>query len=87
MRLPIKDKYFKEIKAGSKTVEWRDAHLTFVNESTGEEIRKEITSCNIAHITPDFRRMYPSCFDDDYVVEFHIGDRRINEVKDDKLIG
>ena len=42
MKLPIKDEYFQKIKSGEKIEEYRDAHITFVNETTGEELRKEV---------------------------------------------
>lgn len=47
MRLPIKKKYFDLIKSGEKDLEWRDAHITFVCEETGEKLRKEIVSALI----------------------------------------
>ncbi len=47
MKLPIKDKFFKEIKAGKKRFDIRDAHITFVNEKTGEKLRKEIMTTGI----------------------------------------
>jgi len=42
MKLPIRDEYFQKIKSGQKIEEYRDAHITFVNETTGEEITKEV---------------------------------------------
>jgi len=42
MKLPIKDEYFQKIKSGEKIEEYRDAHITFVNEKTGETITKEV---------------------------------------------
>jgi len=42
MKLPIKDEYFQKIKSGEKIEEYRDAHITFVNETTGETITKEV---------------------------------------------
>ncbi len=43
MKLPIQKRYFDLIKAGRKNVEFRDAHITFVCEETGETLRREIT--------------------------------------------
>jgi hypothetical protein len=45
MKLPIKKKYFDQIKNGTKELEWRDAHITFICEETGETLRKEIGCC------------------------------------------
>jgi len=42
MKLPIKKKYFDEIKEGKKKFEYRDAHITFICEETGEKLKKEI---------------------------------------------
>ena len=76
MKLPIKKEYFDEIKAGKKEVEWRDAHITFVCEETGEEVRKEVVSSHVCRIYSGFRRMYPGCFDDDYAIEFQLSDKQ-----------
>ena len=42
MKLPIKKEWLKKIKNGEKKVEYRDAHITFVCEETGEEITKSV---------------------------------------------
>ena len=47
MKLPIKKKWFDLIKKGEKNLEFRDAHITFICEETGEKLRKEITSAII----------------------------------------
>ena len=47
MKLPIKKKYFKLIKSGKKNMEYRDAHITFVCEGTGETLRKEIVGVKL----------------------------------------
>jgi len=47
MKLPIKKKYFDEIKIGKKTKEYRDAHITFVCEETGEQLRMEVEVCSV----------------------------------------
>ena len=49
MKLPIKDKYFQRIKSGEKKLEWRDAHITFVNERTKETLRKDVIAICIKH--------------------------------------
>jgi len=47
MKLPIKKKYFDEIINGKKTKEYRDAHITFVCEETGEKLRMEVEVCSV----------------------------------------
>ena len=42
MKLPIKKKYFDLIKSGDKGWDFRDSHITFVCEETGETLRKEV---------------------------------------------
>ena len=42
MKLPIKKEYFDMIKSGKKTEEFREAHITFICEETGETLRKEV---------------------------------------------
>jgi len=39
MRLYIKDEYFEAIRNGEKKIEYREAHITFVNEKTGELLK------------------------------------------------
>ena len=38
MKLSIKKEYFDQIKAGVKRLEYRDAHITFVCEETGDDL-------------------------------------------------
>ena len=71
MKLPIKKKYFDQIKAGKKKIEYRDAHITFQCEETGETMRKEITSCELQRRYERF----PDVLEDDYIVIFEIGDK------------
>ena len=47
MKLPIKDKFFQQIKEGKKFFEVRDGHITFVNEKTGETITKNILTAGV----------------------------------------
>lgn len=47
MKLPIKHKFFMEIKKGNKHFEVRDAHITFVDEETGEKIQKAILTSGL----------------------------------------
>ena len=73
MKLPIKKKYFEEIKAGKKAVEFRDAHITFVCEGTGEELRKDIRNVTLmesALLHEDLKNT--GFFEDDSVVVFDL---------------
>ncbi len=47
MKLPIKHKFFMQIKEGKKFFEVRDGHITFVDEETKEDIQKFIVSAGI----------------------------------------
>jgi hypothetical protein len=47
MKLPIKKKYFDEILSGKKKYEYRDAHITFVCEETGQTLRMNIFKASI----------------------------------------
>ena len=51
MKLPIKKKYFNQIKSGEKNIEFRDAHITFVCEETKEEYRLNVE--NVAIVKND----------------------------------
>ncbi len=42
MKLPIKKKYFDLIKKGKKDIEFRDAHITFVCETTKRKLTKKV---------------------------------------------
>ena len=44
MKLPIKKKWFDLIKSGEKYFEYRDAHITFICEETGETMTKRVCS-------------------------------------------
>lgn len=47
MKLPIRKEYFEAIKAGRKIVDWRDAHITFICEETGERLRKDVVDVTL----------------------------------------
>lgn len=81
MKLPIKKKYFDQIKDGEKNLEWRDAHITFICEETGEKIRKEILSCRVIaklsfkdwDIPGMTENEFKEMFEDDKVIYFELG--------------
>jgi hypothetical protein len=71
MKLPIKKEYFDKIKSGEKTAEFRDAHITFVCEETGETLRKEVISVNIVNRLDLPEELQESgLFDDDEILCF-----------------
>jgi len=73
MKLPIKKKYFDLIKSGKKKQEYRDSHITFVCEETGEELRKEIIgSCFVSKLTA--KRATKHEFDDQDIIVFYLED-------------
>ena len=47
MKLPIKKKYFDQIKNGEKVFDYRDAHITFICEETGETLRRNVLSVDM----------------------------------------
>ena len=51
MKLPIKKEYFDAIEEGSKIYEFRDAHITFICESTGRAMRKNIVFVDLVSKT------------------------------------
>ena len=72
MKLPIKKKYFDEIKAGTKDVEYRDAHITFICEETGETLRKEVKKCHVCRIKNIFKNQYPHVLEDEFTIVFRL---------------
>jgi hypothetical protein len=80
MKLPIKDEHYKRIISGQKCIDIRDAHITFINEKTGERIRKQISGASVRRKTDMIVRKtvekYPDCFDpeDPEVIVFYFYD-------------
>ena len=73
MKLITLKKYFDKIKAGEKKIDYRDAHLTFVCEETGETIKKNVISVKIVDKVelPDELKE-SSIFDDEKVIAFEL---------------
>ena len=73
MKLPIKKEYFDAIEKGYKTIEWRDAHITFVCEETGRTITKKIKDVYLVDIwdLPEQLR-YSKLFDDNDLIRFEL---------------
>jgi len=76
MKLPIKKKWFNQIKSGKKTLEFRDAHITFVCEETGETLRKELKGIGLTHRGEPIERGFVTkaeakeLFEDDVLIIF-----------------
>jgi len=69
MKLPIKENYFNEIKIGLKNFEFRDAHITFVCEKTGEEMRVNVKSAFVLPRPDDF---HPDVLEDKKMIVFEL---------------
>lgn len=67
MKLPIKKKFFDMIKDGSKTSEYRDAHITFICEETGETLRKEVYQSEVINKS-DVTKKYQEVLEDKKVI-------------------
>jgi hypothetical protein len=52
MKLKTKPKYFRKIKSGEKLIDYRSAHVTFVNEESGAKFTRKV------------KRTYMICFDE-----------------------
>ena len=74
MKLPIKHKYFEQIKSGKKDIEYRDAHITFIDEKTGETLRKGIATVGFCK-KEDLPRGIPKrLFEDEWILKIKIMD-------------
>jgi len=74
MKLPIRDEFFEQIKSGKKEVEYRDAHITFVNEKTKETITKPVIGvCLRSKIMLPKILQKSGMFDDETIIQFLLG--------------
>ena len=71
MKLPIKKKYFDKIKAGDKFLEYRDAHITFICQETGETLRKEVIKCSVIN-SKFLQKIYRDVIKSEFVIEFKL---------------
>ena len=69
MKLAIKKEYFDKIKEGKKDIEYRDAHITFVCEETGEKLRREVTGAIVVERSPEW---YDDVLEDDLMICFEL---------------
>lgn len=73
MKFPIKKRWFDLIKKGKKPVEFRDAHITFICEETGETLQRKVVDVSMSpkHEVPLPAR---DVMEDDNVICFHLKD-------------
>lgn len=73
MKLTIKKKNFDDIQSGKKHLEWRDSHITFVCEETGETLRKNIISVSrLKKLNLEYWNIKGMSNEDDYVICFEL---------------
>ena len=73
MKLLTRKEYFDRIKAGEKKIDYRDAHITFVCEETGEEFMKYVDSVKIINkdeLPEELKET--DLFDDGKQIEFEL---------------
>jgi hypothetical protein len=73
MKLKTKDKYFRQIKSGKKLVDYRDAHITFINESTGSKYIRKVVGVKLvprSKLPLDLRDSV--LFGDDLILAFEL---------------
>ena len=68
MKLPIKQEYFNLIKQGKKRIDFRDAHITFICDETGETLYKEVDKVRLL-INPG---IYPDVLEDKNMIAFEL---------------
>jgi hypothetical protein len=73
MKLKTKQKYFNKIKAGEKLVDYRDAHITFVNEETGGKYVRRVVGVRLIpfkSLPDDLQKT--TLFGDDMIIAFEL---------------
>ena len=73
MKLPIRHEYFELIKKGLKNAEYRDSHITFIDEETGEKITKPVIRADMVTKATAIRKTGFKEFTDDFVLRFKLG--------------
>ena len=77
MKLSIKKEWFDKVKAGVKEIEYRDAHITFVCEETGEVIQKRVYATHLLSKSGVPKDVLDSgCIEDDDVICFYLDQKR-----------
>lgn len=88
MKLWISDKYFKRIQNKEKNIDWRDAHITFINEDTKEEMKIDVEAVVLADKKDDKSFILNSVdaedfkfFDDDKLMGFALKRNESNDTQ------
>lgn len=78
MKLPIRKEFFDKIVSGKKTIEFRDAHISFVCETTGAVVVKKVIGINIIPrlSLPSEYQDLNDVFTDDTQIAFILGDMK-----------
>jgi len=76
MKLPVKKEFFDKMKDDAKTVDFRDAHITFICEETGEKLTRSV---HAVFIIPRLQLPVEICdrkdlFTDDRQIGFILGE-------------
>lgn len=83
MKLKAKPEYFRKIKAGTKLVDYRDAHITFVNTETGEKCIRDVTDVKMItrNELPDDLKKNTILFSDDVIVAYSLSKEKRRKEK------
>lgn len=80
MKLKTKQKYFNKIKSGEKLVDYRDAHITFINEETGGKyIRKVVGVKLIPFKSLPEELQKTTLFGDDTIIAFELEKEKVKK--------
>jgi len=80
MKLKTKQKYFNKIKSGEKLVDYRDAHITFINEETGGKYIRKVVGVNLipfSSLPVDLQSS--ALFGDDMIIAFELEKEKVKE--------
>lgn len=75
MKLTIKHEYFKLLKSNKKDIECRSAHITFIDETTGESLKRYIDRIEMMskRISKYYCKSFPELFEaDERVIVFSV---------------
>jgi len=73
MKMKTKKKYFDKIKSGEKLVDYRDAHITFINEETGGKYIRKVVGVRLirfSELPVDLQKT--TLFGDDMIIAFEL---------------
>jgi len=83
MKLMIRRKFFDQIRKGKKTIDFRDAHITFECERTGRRLRANVTTIYLSSrektkhdIKGVTEKEFEKIFDDEWQIAFVLSNVR-----------